>query len=230
MYNNIVDPNTNTVYDINSNKGKKILSNYVSQVGGKKAPKRKSKRRSSRRSSRKSPVCKRFENMKKTTHKNVYAPDKYFEGLPCRAKEQRLRTIKKYRYTKENPTFATDFNKKGERIKTKLSGYTKQFKKIAPGVTSLKDISSHTGVPLRILNKVNSKGMGAWRTGHRPGANRQQWGFARVYSFLVKGKAFYTADNHLAVEAMKIPEAKKWFDSIDGLCDQDKYKDERWCS
>ena len=77
MYNNIVDPNTNTVYDVNSRKGKQILENYVNQVGGKKAPKRKSKKRS---------VCKRFENMKKTTHKNVYAPDKYFEGLSCKAK------------------------------------------------------------------------------------------------------------------------------------------------
>lgn len=226
MYNNIVDPNTNTVYDVNSDKGKQIINNYVNQVGGKKAPKRKSKRRSSK----KSPVCKRFENMKKTTHKNVYAPDKYFEGLSCKAKEQRLKTIKKYRYSKKNPTFATDFDKKGERIKTKLSGYTKQFQKIAPGVTSLEDISKLTGVPKKILDKVNSKGMGAWRSGHRPGANRQQWGFARVYSFLVKGKAFYTADSHLAVEALKIPKARKWFDSIEGLCDQDKYKDERWCS
>ena len=98
------------------------------------------------------------------------------------------------------------------------------------GAVAIMPLAAPIGSGLGILNKVNSKGMGAWRTGHRPGANRQQWGFARVYSFLVKGKAFYTADNHLAVEAMKIPKAKKWFDSIDGLCDQDKYKDERWCS
>jgi hypothetical protein len=71
--------------------------------------------------------------------------------------------------------------------------------------------------------------MGAWRTGHRPGANRQQWGIARVYSFLVKGKAFYTADNYLAKRALKIPKAKKWFDSIEGWCDQNKYKDESGC-
>ena len=50
MYNNIVDPNTNTVYDVNSNKGKQILSNYVNQIGGKKAPKRKSKRRRAKKS------------------------------------------------------------------------------------------------------------------------------------------------------------------------------------
>ncbi len=225
MYNDIFDPTTNKPYSIYSETGEKILNRYINQVGGKKAPKRKSKNRSSKNTK----SCKRFEKMKKTTHKNVYAPDKYFDGLSCKAKEQRLKTIKKYRYSKKNPTFKTDLKKDGSRIKTKLSGYTKQFRKISPGVTSLEDISKLTGVPKKILDEVNSKGMGAWRTGHRPGANRQQWGIARVYSFLVKGKAFYTADNYLAKRALKIPKAKKWFDSIEGLCDQDKYKDESWC-
>jgi hypothetical protein len=40
--------------------------------------------------------------------------------------------------------------------------------------------------------------MAAWRTGHRPGATEQQWGYARVYSFLLKGKTYYTADADLA--------------------------------
>ena len=214
----IVDPISDKKHYLQSTKGQLILKNYMNQNGGRK-----------KKTNTKIKKCKRFEKMKLTTHKNVYAPDKYFEGLTCSAKEKRLRTIKKYRYSKENPTFETDFNKKGERIKTKLSGYTKQFKKIAPDAKSLKDISRVTGVPISILNKVNKNGMGAWRSGHRPGANRQQWGFARVYSFLVKGKAFYTADNHLAKQAMKYPKAKKWFDSIKGLCDQHKFKDESWC-
>ena len=222
MYNNISDPNTHESYKITSKMGQQILHNYTSQIGGKRRNS-KTKKRSSKRK------CKRFEKLKDTTYKNVYAPDKYFDGLSCKNKIERLKTIKKYRYSKTNPTFKTDFKKNGTRIKTKLSGYTRQFKKIAPGVTSLDDIEKLTGVPRDILDEVNSKGMGAWRSGHRPGANRQQWGVARVYSFLVKGKAFYTSDNYLAKRALKIPKAKKWFDSIDGLCDQDKYKDERWC-
>ena len=82
-------------------------------------------------------------------------------------------------------------------------------------------------MPLDIITKVYKKGLAAWRTGHRPGANGQQWGYARVHSFLVKGKTFYTADRKLAIEAMtKSEKAKKWFRSIDGLCDEKKYK---WC-
>ena len=73
--------------------------------------------------------------------------------------------------------------------------------------------------------------MAAWRTGHRPGATGQQWGYARVHSFLVKGKTFYTTDKKLAQEAMKKSEkAKQWFASIDGLCDDTEFKKKnKWC-
>ena len=40
--------------------------------------------------------------------------------------------------------------------------------------------------------------MAAWRTGHRPGASQQAWAYARVSSFLTKGKTYYTADADLA--------------------------------
>jgi hypothetical protein len=40
-----------------------------------------------------------------------------------------------------------------------------------------------SGIPLGILRQVYNRGMAAWKTGHRPGATQQQWGFARVNSF-----------------------------------------------
>jgi hypothetical protein len=45
------------------------------------------------------------------------------------------------------------------------------------------------------------RGMAAWKSGHRPGAGQQQWGYARVNSFLTKGKGTWgKADKDLAKE------------------------------
>ena len=73
--------------------------------------------------------------------------------------------------------------------------------------------------------------MAAWRTGHRPGANTHQWGYARVHSFLVKGKTFWYTDRKLALEAIsRSDKARRWFESIDGLCDGKKNREiNTWC-
>ena len=164
---------------------------------------------------------------------SVYSPKKYFEGLNYKESKKRLDRIKKGSKTKSNDPkaykkFDTDF-KKGKRIKTKQSGYTKQWNKYFPNAKSLEEKSKVSGVPLKHIKKVYDKGLAAWRTGHRPGANPQQWGYARVHSFLVKGKTYYTTDSYLAKEAIKTsPKAKKWFNSIQGLCDNKK-KNPKWC-
>ena len=57
---------------------------------------------------------------------------------------------------------------------------------------SAKEISALT----RDLELIYRKGMGAWGTGgHRPGASQRGWAMSRVASFLVGGKAAWTADN-----------------------------------
>lgn len=48
------------------------------------------------------------------------------------------------------------------------------------------------------LKKVYDRGVAAWRTGHRPGTTPQQWGMARVNSFVTGGKTSKTADKDLA--------------------------------
>jgi hypothetical protein len=54
--------------------------------------------------------------------------------------------------------------------------------------------------------------MAAWRTGHRPGATQQQWGYARVSSFLLKGKTAKTADADLVEKAKKTSKGRAWFE------------------
>lgn len=64
---------------------------------------------------------------------------------------------------------------------------------------SLKKKSEKSGIPVGILRQVYNRGMAAWKTGHRPGASQQQWGFARVNSFITKGKGTWGgADSDLA--------------------------------
>lgn len=67
--------------------------------------------------------------------------------------------------------------------------------------TALKKKKEETGVPLEFLRIVMRRGMAAWRTGHRPGAGQEQWGYARVNSFLTKQEGTWGgADSDVAKE------------------------------
>lgn len=67
--------------------------------------------------------------------------------------------------------------------------------------TGLKNKSKETGVPMGILRAVMRRGMAAWKSGHRPGIGQAQWAYARVNSFLTKGKGTWgKADKDLAKE------------------------------
>jgi hypothetical protein len=48
---------------------------------------------------------------------------------------------------------------------------------------ALKRKSEKTGIPISHLRTVMRRGMAAWKSGHRPGAGQEQWGYARVNSF-----------------------------------------------
>lgn len=48
-----------------------------------------------------------------------------------------------------------------------------------------------------------------------PGATEQQWGYARVSSFLLKGKTYMTTDSDLARDAKKSSKsAKRWWNTV----------------
>jgi hypothetical protein len=66
---------------------------------------------------------------------------------------------------------------------------------------ALQKKADKSGIPLGILRQVYNRGMAAWKTGHRPGATQQQWGFARVNSFITGGKTRTTADADLWAKA-----------------------------
>ena len=133
-------------------------------------------------------IHKKITQLRKSEGK-IYAPLKYFRGLSTlKNVETRYKKMLKKDYT----TFKTD-----KKVETRTSSYTSKFRKKYPGVTKLKDISKVTGIPLKTLQTVYNRGLAAWRTGHRPGASPQAWAYARVHSFVVKGKTYYTADKNL---------------------------------
>ena len=82
-----------------------------------------------------------------------------------------------------------DEDEKRERLKEKAG-------------VSLAKKAKASGIPAGILRKVYNRGVAAWRTGHRPGTNPQQWGNARVNSFISKSKGTWGgADKDLAQQA-----------------------------
>jgi len=141
-----------------------------------------------------------------------YSPLKYFTGLSSRKKTQRRKEISKFgKMSSKNPKayvgFSTDKN-----IKTRRSNYTAKFKSMFPKANSLTQKSKATGVPVGYLKKSYDRGMAAWRTGHRPGATQQQWGYARVHSLLTCGKTYDTTDSDIVKDAKRRSKtARRWF-------------------
>ena len=148
----------------------------------------------------------------------MYTPRKYFHGLSATKKAKRAKEIQRFgsKHWKNSSAykgFATD---KG--VQTRTSSYVQTLRKrfrdmgLRESETrSLRQKAKHTGVPYTILRSVLHRGMAAWRTGHRPGATEQQWGYARVASFLTCGKTHFGPDSDLVTAAKRHADAKRWW-------------------
>jgi hypothetical protein len=144
--------------------------------------------------------------------KNPFLPRKYYAGLTRKQKIERKKEIEKYgamnhKDPKAYVGFKTD--KYGKRL---TSQYTKHWRALFPDATALDEKAKVTGVPLKYITECYDRGLAAWRTGHRPGATPQQWGYARVHSLLLCGKTHYGPDSDIVRRANKTSKrARKWF-------------------
>lgn len=151
----------------------------------------------------------KVKNMSQT--RRLFWPRKYYAGLTRKQKMERLAEIKKYgSYDWNDPKAYVGF-KTDAYGKRRTSQYTQRWHRRFPGASSLKAKSKATGVPLPLIRKVYNRGMGAWRTGHRPGATEQQWGYARVHSYLLCGKTHYGPDADLVRKARRTRKGREWF-------------------
>jgi hypothetical protein len=166
-------------------------------------------------------VLQYIRQLKQEYNVQLYTPFKYFQGLTSKRQiKSRFLDILRgsdtpSKNSKSYRPFSTDIQASTRQYKsTKPSKYTKLFyEKYGLEYTSLKQKSERTGVPLDTLRKVYNKGKAAWRTGHRVGANQEQWGYARVHSFLMLGCTVFSADFTLfeeAIERMKPSQRKRW--------------------
>jgi hypothetical protein len=136
-------------------------------------------------------------------------PKKYFAKLSKSTSKKRSsfwKGLGTYPFTKDEYKKADKVP--GDSKATRPSKYNKKYDMMfgeekKRSITALQKKSKASGVPYSILKQVYNRGMAAWVTGHRPGAPQSAWAFARVNSFLTKGKTWYSTDADLAKKARK---------------------------
>jgi hypothetical protein len=143
----------------------------------------------------------------------MYLPKRYFSGLSktkrrLRSSELTKRAKLSWKDPKAYRSFKTD-----KDVKTRSSKYSLSWKKRFPDVKSIEGASNVTGVPESLIRESYNRGIAAWRTGHRPGATKEQWGIARYRSMLLCGKTHSTTDSDLVRKAKKTQKARRWFNA-----------------
>lgn len=149
----------------------------------------------------------------KTLKKNKLWPPKYYRGLTRKQALERKAEIKKFgKMNWKDPRAYVGFKTDKYRKTKRKSSYTAEWDRLFPDAKSLEERSKATGVPVKYIKKVRDKALAAWRSGHRVGMTQQEWVYPRISSYLLCGKAHYTADAHLVREAKKeSASARKWF-------------------
>lgn len=130
-------------------------------------------------------------------------PKKYVSGLSKSTAKARAAHWKKMaKYSDRDPR-AYEPAPGDATAKTKPSKHTRKYKEMfgESAGTGLAAKAKKSGVSLSTLRKVYRRGVAAWNSGHRPGTTPQQWGMARVNSYITKGKGTYHgADKDLREE------------------------------
>ena len=96
-----------------------------------------------------------------------------------------------------------------------------EFSDLFEEIEGLKKKAEKSGIAYSILKQVYNRGMAAWQGGHRPGTTAQQWAFARVNSFITKGKGTWGgADSDLAKKVTKNEEFANFIEALEYGTDQ----------
>jgi dephospho-CoA kinase len=129
-------------------------------------------------------------------------PEKYTTGLTSKeiaAKERHITRNSKLSDRDPNAYRDMPGDKRVRKEGMPLSKYTKKYREKFGEEVSIDESSDKglaakaekSGVSVGTLRKVYRRGVAAWNSGHRPGTTPQQWGMARVNSYIAKGKGTY---------------------------------------
>ena len=145
-----------------------------------------------------------IKDRKGTQPAKYYAKDAEGDKMSKSTKQARARHFEKGAKKSDDDSSAYKPAPGDKSAKTKESEYTKKMKSKYPELynegaadKSLAKKSDASGISVGILKQVYKRGVAAWRTGHRPGTTPEQWGHARVNSFISGGKTRTTADADL---------------------------------
>ena len=120
--------------------------------------------------------------------------DKELDSVKTRGLRRQIRDLQKEEFDTDEALLAFI-----EEVSNDISDSVELSE--AKGDAGLKAKAEKSGMPLGILRQVYNRGVAAWRTGHRPGTTPQQWGFARVNSFVTKSSGTWgKADADLAAK------------------------------
>jgi len=105
-------------------------------------------------------------------------------------------------------------------VVTNKQKFNLKYKQPKNQPNSKKDISKLTGIPMKILDEIFDRALMAHKnnpqsvrslSGKKIGGkslkgkmSAQQWGYSRIYSFIMKGKTYKTADSDLADKLKKL--------------------------
>lgn len=136
-------------------------------------------------------------------------PKKYVAGLSKSTAKARAAHWKKMEKYSDRDPRAYEPAPGDKTAKTKLSKHTKKYREMfgeemqtinEKAAAGLAAKAKKSGISLSTLRTVYKRGVAAWNSGHRPGTTPQQWGHARVNSYITKGKTYHTADKDLREE------------------------------
>ena len=151
---------------------------------------------------------KEIKDREGTQPAKYYAKDAEGDDMAKSTKQARARHFEKGAEKDDDDDSAYKPAPGDATAKTKPSSYTNKMKKKFPDLykeskldedadKSLQKKADASGISVSILKQVYKRGVAAWRTGHRPGTTPEQWGHARVNSFITGGKTRTTADADL---------------------------------
>ena len=119
-------------------------------------------------------------------------PARYLSGLEGDLRRARDKEIgRRSRLAKSEPNHP-DLSKPlpgDAEAKTKTSRYTAAFKETYGDLSGFDAIAKATGISVQDVETVYARGVQAAKSsGHRPGVSKEQWGWARLYAFIMKLK------------------------------------------
>ena len=130
----------------------------------------------------------------------------YMRNEDTSAPQQAERSAKKIAKAKQMADHEAErlsLAKKHAREKAQLSKESAlpKFSEYLEENKAVRKKANASGVSYSTLIKVYRRGVAAWNSGHRPGTTPEQWGLARVNSYINKGKGTYHgADKDLREE------------------------------